>query len=137
MMGSSFLALLGKIDLHVQNQPIGKAPFFLFEDVMLIVTLSLTLMLALMLWAKYLRTWKPKKRRSEGQKVYRENADGTVSSVPEEEEEQEESQDDSPPSVRRRYKYRYKRRGHRVRNPTLAETGGLPPTRSGESTRPS
>jgi hypothetical protein len=32
-------------------------------------------------------------------------------------------------SGRRRVRYRRRRRGHRGRNPTLAETGGLPPER--------
>ena len=34
------------------------------------------------------------------------------------------------PAARRRRKWRRRRREHRPRNPTLAETGGLPPIRS-------
>lgn len=39
-------------------------------------------------------------------------------------------------SGRKRRKWREKRRDHRARNPTLAETGGLPPTRPNEGERP-
>jgi hypothetical protein len=39
---------------------------------------------------------------------------------------------DEPVPGRRRRKWRRPRREHRPRNPTLAETGGLPPVRTGE-----
>jgi FtsZ-interacting cell division protein ZipA len=44
-----------------------------------------------------------------------------------------EEDDDGKPRRRRRVKVRYRRRDHRPRNPTLAETGGLPPPRSSDS----
>lgn len=37
---------------------------------------------------------------------------------------------DESEEIRRRYKKRVRRREHRYRNPTLAETGGLPETRN-------
>jgi hypothetical protein len=44
--------------------------------------------------------------------------------------------EDAPPQQRRRRKWRRPRRDHRPRNPTLAETGGLPPVRSGGPPEP-
>ena len=40
-------------------------------------------------------------------------------------------QDGAPSGSRKRRKWRRPRREHRLRNPTLAETGGLPPVRTG------
>jgi len=37
---------------------------------------------------------------------------------------------------RKRHKWRRRRREHRPRNPTLAETGGLPPVRNSHSSGP-
>ena len=43
----------------------------------------------------------------------------------------EDAEGDSK-ALHRRRKWRRPRRQHRLRNPTLAETGGLPPVRTGE-----
>jgi hypothetical protein len=134
MMGAFFFAALTRVDVPGTGQPLGKTPGFIFKDGLLILILALSLMLVLVIWAKYFRNWKPKKRRWQGQKVYREGDD---LSVEEDERESKEAEEEQPGGVRRKYKYRYKRRGHRNRNPTLAETGGLPPSRPDESTRSS
>ena len=44
--------------------------------------------------------------------------------------------DEGTHRLRRRRKWRRPRREHRPRNPTLAETGGLPPARTGEPPEP-
>jgi hypothetical protein len=119
--------LIGKVDLNFQPAGLGKATGYLLGDILLICAAAVALLLVLVLWAKYLRNLKPKKRRSGGQKVVRDSALAEP-----EEDESEEAQE-----LRRRYKFRYKRREHRARNPTLAETGGLPPARSQEPTKPS
>lgn len=111
----------------IPDQPLGKMPALLMKDVLLIVGASLALLFLLVLWAKYLRNAKPKRRRRGGQKVFR----GAGSSEETEEAEEAAAED------RRRFKFRYKRRDHRSRNPTLAETGGLPPVRTEEPTKPS
>lgn len=84
----------------------------LLPDIGLIVLLGVVLLLLLMGWAVLIR--KPRRHRqrdrTSGRKVYREP-------VP------EESESDA---ARRKYKMRYRRRQHRARNPSLAETGGLP-----------
>lgn len=120
--------LLGNAALQVQGQPIGKFPGLLLGDVVLIVFLALALLLGLMGLARYFYTRRPRKKHSShARKVFR---GGTR---PEEDLEPEPESQES----RRRYKYRWKRREHRVRNPTLAETGGLPPARSEDSTQSS
>jgi hypothetical protein len=45
-------------------------------------------------------------------------------------------EDDTSTRHRRRRKWRRPRREHRPRNPTLAETGGLPPVRDGGPPEP-
>jgi hypothetical protein len=50
---------------------------------------------------------------------------------PEPARDQVEAKDESEQSHRHRRKWRKKRRDHRPLNPTLAETGGLPPVRTG------
>jgi type VI protein secretion system component VasK len=124
MTGSVWnVAMLGALaDYPLRGQPLSKVTGLIASDVLWILVAVLTLLLVLVLWAKYLRNRKPRKRRSGGQKVFRESG-----SSDEDQETEEEAAD-----ARRRYKYRYKRRQHRVRNPTLSETGGLPPTRSEE-----
>ena len=88
----------------------------------------------------------PKRRRhiSSGEKVYR-GKDGEVIEDRldgEDAEEEEDSKHHSHSSAssgsggRRRYKYRARRRSHRTRNPTLSETGGLPPVKPHESGKP-
>ena len=121
------LAMLGALAPQVQGQPLGKVPVLVLKDILLIISAALALLLLLLLWAKYLRNAKPRKHRTGGQKVVRSVTD---------EENDSETEEDSP-EVRRRFKYRYKRRGHRSRNPTLAETGGLPPARTEEPGKPS
>ncbi len=127
MASAQFSAMLARLDTAVQGQPLGKMPALLMKDVLLIIMAALALLLLLLVWARYIRHFKPKKRRTGGNKVFR----GSSSS------EEEPEGDDQPVEARRRFKYRYKRREHRSRNPTLAETGGLPPVRTGEPTKPS
>jgi hypothetical protein len=113
-------AMFGALaDYPLRGQPLSKVTGLIASDVIWILVAVLTLLLGLIVWAKYLRNRKPRKRRSGGQKVFRDSGSG------EDEEETEEEANEA----KRRYKYRYKRRQHRVRNPTLAETGGLPPSR--------
>lgn len=119
--------LLAQLEVKVQGQSLGKVPGLLMRDVVLIAILGICVLLALMGLAKYLYRRRPKKKHvSDARRVYREGD-------PAEEEEKE----DESPENRRRYKYRWKRRAHRTRNPTLAETGGLPPPRTGEPNQPS
>jgi hypothetical protein len=120
------LPLLAQMEVKL-GQPPGKIAGLLMKDVVLIVTIGLFLLLASMALVRYLyRRRRTKKHVDEARKVYRE------SDPPKDEENKTDSSES-----RRRYKYRWKRRGHRTRNPTLAETGSLPPPRADESTKPS
>jgi hypothetical protein len=125
MTGSVQFFASVKLDSVVQ--PVGKITGLLLGDVLLILAAAVALLLILILWAKYLRNARPKKRRSGGEKVIRNSASS----------ESTEQSDAEAEDERRRYKFRYKRREHRSRNPTLAETGGLPPVRTEEPPKPS
>src|SRR5437016_1002519 len=86
-------------------------------DILLILGALMGLTLILILWAKFVRRERRKHSSSSKPRVL----------VPVEKEE------DEPEPVelggKRRRKFRKRRREHRGRNPTLAETGGLPPLR--------
>jgi uncharacterized membrane protein YbhN (UPF0104 family) len=96
-----------------------KTPLFgpLLTDIILILGAIVLVTVILLYWAAYIR--KPKRNgSSSGSKAY----SAKVSSRTAEVEIVE------TPSGRR--KWRRRRRDHRPRNPTLAETGGLPPPKS-------
>lgn len=124
------VAFLGKVDIPVQAQPLGKGTGLVLSDLMLIIVIAVALFTLLLLWAKYLRNAKGHKRRSGGQKVYRDSSDSN-------DESDEPEETSASAESRRRFKYRYRRRSHRSRNPTLAETGGLPPSRTEDSAQSS
>jgi hypothetical protein len=95
-----------------------------FVEILIVLGVVLGLTLLLVLWAAYLR--RPKRRRSNSHS----HADPVVVKV-DRDEDDEESEEEKPRrrGRRRRVKVRYRRREHRPTNPTLAETGGLPPPR--------
>lgn len=86
-------------------------------DILLILGALIALTLILVLWARFLRR-KPRRHSSS-------SAPKVLVPVVRAEEEPESSE----PGSKRRRKFRKRRREHRGRNPTLAETGGLPPVR--------
>lgn len=119
------IPLFGAIEMQVQGQPIGKMPGLIMGDVIIIVAIGIALLFTSMAIVRYFYTRRPKKKhRSDARKVF------PGDNAPENEEEDNSADEDS--EARKRYKYRWKRREHRVRNPTLAETGGLPPARKEE-----
>ena len=83
-----------------------------FDDMAIVMGIGLLLMLALALWIKFFR--KSSNTRVREKDAFMSVPDG--SSLSNENSETE----------RRRKKRRRRRRDHRPRNPTLAETGGLP-----------
>jgi hypothetical protein len=108
-------------------------PSAVFQDALLILGAVLALTLVLIVWAKYGRKWK--RRRSEYRKPTRSTATAAASLALEAPDEVGALSDRHHRS-RRRKKYRRRREEHRQRNPTLAETGGLPPMREGQTTPP-
>ena len=93
-------------------------------DLLLLLGALFGLTLLLVIWAKYLRREKRPRRRSSSAKDHE-----LVPVVKANEEEDEEEDEDGEPGTNHRRKFRKRRRDHRGRNPTLAETGGLPPLR--------
>ncbi|MBI4660419.1 MAG: hypothetical protein HY735_16405 [Verrucomicrobia bacterium] len=117
-------SLLGQ----VSAQPIGRAAGDLLGDIVMILIIGAGVLFGLMGIARLAYTRRRRKKHiPDAKRVFRNGG----------QDESEEEPEAAPPEVRRRYKYRWKRRHHRVRNPTLAETGGLPPPRPEEPSRPS
>jgi ABC-type nickel/cobalt efflux system permease component RcnA len=103
--------------------PATRTTGLLFKDVLVIVATGLALGLLLLLWARsYV---KRKKRRHHHDRKAVSHSVPAVSDQEDEEEHHHHS--------RRRRK---RRREHRPRNPTLAETGGLPTTKTEPSPNP-
>ena len=119
--------MFGQIERPLTDRPIGKLPGLLMGDTVLIVLTGLAVLGLLMYWARYLRNRRSTKKEPTAKRVYRDSAQA---------ESADEAEDEGSES-RRKYKYRWKRRTHRNRKPTLAETGGLPPSREDEETKSS
>jgi hypothetical protein len=104
--------------------PINKGSGMVFQDVMLIILTGLALGLVLLLFAKiYVR------RSRAGRHGRRAESPPQPVTYDEDEEEHHHH-------GRRRRRRRRHRRDHRLRNPTLAETGGLPPPKPPEPSNP-
>lgn len=102
---------------QVNNIPVppagSKAATFIFSDVALIFLAAGAIMLAILVWVLVVRG---PKQQGRSRRIYKE-------SQPSSDEDEEKG------TGRRRKKRRVRRREHRSRNPTLAETGGLPEPR--------
>lgn len=98
---------------------LGRMPGMM-HDILIIVGVGLVLTLLLMFWAKYIR--RRSRHHSDPRVTYRVVEAGG---------------DGGGGSRKRRHRHRRRRRDHRTRNPTLAETGGLPPSRPEDEVPPS
>jgi hypothetical protein len=104
--------------------PVSKGSGMVFKDVLLIIMIGLALGLILLLFARiYVR--RSKERRHERR------TDSPRTVLPEDDEDEGHHH-----GRRRRHRRRRHRRDHRLRNPTLAETGGLPPPKPPEPSNP-
>ncbi len=108
-------AILANVDAMTRFESVTKATKMVFADTLVAFIAGGVICGTIAIWAIYRR--RRRKRVTGGEKVYRPGA------LSLEEEAQAEE-------IRRRYKRRVRRRDHRGRNPTLAETGGLPPVRT-------
>ena len=106
---------LGGLSGLTPPSPVGSR--LVMSDLMLVLADALGVAIVLFVWAKYLR--KPKSRSGRGRSSNRSSA----AAPPEETEGSSEQR-------RERRRRRRHRRDHRPRNPTLAETGGLPPVKT-------
>jgi flagellar biosynthesis/type III secretory pathway M-ring protein FliF/YscJ len=114
-------------NLQIPSGTFGGASRLVLGDILLILGALVALTLILIVWARYIRKQRRRRTRASSSKPHK--------LVP------VEQPDDSPdeelePGTRRRRKFRKQRREHRGRNPTLAETGGLPPKREGNPANP-
>jgi hypothetical protein len=126
--------LLGQIAIFAQvvvgpAPPAGsKIPRFLFSDVALIILFGIILMLLMIGWVVFVRG--SKYRQDRAQRIYKRSSHRSAGAAEGSEEAEEDEPDDrTHSSNRRRKKKRSRRRDHRMRNPTLSQTGGLPPPR--------
>jgi len=103
--------------------PVARTTGLLFKDVLVIIATGLVLGLLLLLWARHYV--KRKKHHHHHDRKVVSHSVPTVAGQDDEEEPHHQS--------RRRRK---RRREHRPRNPTLAEAGGLPTTKSEPSSNP-
>ena len=78
--------------------------------------------LPVVLWVKYFRKMRRRQHKHQHRHYHSHETNTTAA-------EEIEGDTEEP---RKRRKWRRPRREHRPRNPTLAETGGLPPVRTGE-----
>ena len=117
-----FAQLEGLNPLH-PTEPVARTTGLLFKDVLVIIATGLALGLLLLLWARHYV--KGKKRH------HHHHRKGVSHSPPTASDEEDE---EAPHHHGRRRRKR--RRDHRPRNPTLAETGGLPTTKTEPSSEP-
>jgi len=125
----SFSALLMQLEpLAPVSEGVGRGWGSHLSDLGVVAAAGFGMGLVLLLWARFLRR-RPRQHRSHGssRRERAVEADPGASG-----EEGQEAVDDGGRKRRRR---RAARREHRPRNPTLAETGGLPPSRAGDEPR--
>ncbi len=138
------------LELPKQNRSFGRLSSLLLSDVLLIIGVGVLLLLVLAGIVYFWMKGRGKRRRhvSGGERVYKgsHRSEAGDESPSESSRALDRSGGDSNDAVddedgdghasKRRYKYRVRRRSHRSRNPTLSETGGLPPAKSQESGKP-
>lgn len=138
-MRGPWLLASAEVDLLKPGQgAFQKTSQLVFADVLLIVGAGVILMALLVLWALYLRK-KRRHRRHHKHHHHRSSQAAARDSEPVEESvetEPEEEMDGESARPHRHHRRRVRRRSHRGRNPTLAETGGLPPMRPAPTSTP-
>ena len=105
------------------TEPVARTTGLFFKDVLVTIAIGLALGLLLLLWARHYVNRK-KRHHYHDRKV----ASHSLPAV-------SDPEDEETPHHRSRRR-RKRRREHRPRNPTLAETGGLPTTKTEPSSNP-
>ena len=118
-----FIAQLDGLNPLNPTAPVTRGAGLVFKDVLVIIATGLGLGLLLLLWARHYV--KGKKRHHHHN---RKEVSPTLPAV-------SDPEDEETPHHRSRRR-RKRRREHRPRNPTLAETGGLPTTKTEPSSNP-
>lgn len=132
MAALSMLAAEGEADFFRTTTGIGKGSGLVISDILLILAVVLVLAMVLVIWAKYLRGSRRSHHHHRRQHHHSSQAEPADTAETEPEPESQitdvaEADDEAQPHQHHRRKIH--RREHRPRNPTLAETGGLPPVR--------
>jgi hypothetical protein len=117
---------------HTAPSPVAQSAWMAVSDVVLIVGAGLGVAALLIIWVLYTR----KRRRSSHHHHHQRHERPSAPIQPVDSEEEEDEPEDSPSHEHRHRRRRVRRRDHRPRNPTLAETGGLPPVRPVDATPP-
>jgi hypothetical protein len=121
-----FLAQLDGLNPLNPTAPVGKNTGLVFVDLLAIIGTGLALGLVLLLGARYyVRTRKRHRHHRHGEH--------TVDSTPAVRLNDGAAEAKDAPRHRRRRRHR---REHRPRNPTLGETGGLPPSKPAPTPHP-
>lgn len=94
------------------------------QDFIAIFGAGLFLLVVLLVWARFFRK-RPREGSGHERHHHRHREERTSDA--------DGGEDESGP---RRHRRKRRRREHRTRNPTLAETGGLPPPRSQDNSQP-
>lgn len=120
------LAALNSLD---PRRVVGPTEGLLFRDVLLVLGVILLLTALLVLWAvRYAKRRKHHRHATAPAILQHTKKAGAETDDADPGDTQHES--------RSRHRRRRHRRSHRSRNPTLAETGGLPPVRPGSPENP-
>lgn len=129
----AWLGLASALNPLAPSEGIGKTGGLVLRDVLLILGSLLVVTILLLLWARgYVRNAKRSKRR----RIHRSQQSLSPPPPPAPMAAGDAGTADagfaSEPQIRphRHRRRRRRRREHRSRNPTLADAGGLPPTRS-------
>ena len=122
-----FLAQLDGLNALNPAAPVAKSTGLVFMNVLAIIASALALGSILLLWARY---YVPRSKRP--RHLHRERTRFSYP-APFLSDEADQHEHDHHDQRRRRRRYR---RDHRPRNPTLGQSGGLPPPRTEPSSDP-
>jgi flagellar biosynthesis/type III secretory pathway M-ring protein FliF/YscJ len=126
------LAQLQDLNPFKSSGPTQRNTELVFQSILPIIGAGLALGLILLLWVK-IAMRRGRRRRHHHHHHEEPSANPIVPVLPDDEDEDEKA---GGRSQRRRRRKRRRRREHRPRNPTLAETGGLPSAKSGPTSNP-
>jgi hypothetical protein len=123
------LIAVGGVDYTIPTG--GKSTSFVMQDMFLIIAAALALAVLLGFGVYF---WNKNRRHHHHHHHGSTKRYSTPPAKPPPEDEDEE--DTEPEEGKSRHRRRRRKHNHRPRNPTLAETGGLPPLRQGDPTKP-
>lgn len=126
---------------HSASNPVAQSTWTVLSDLMLIVGAGLGIAALLIVWVLYARKRRLSNHHHQHRQYHQHHQHGhqersSAPARPPEPVREEESDDSDQRQHHHHRRRRVRRRDHRPRNPTLAETGGLPPVRPGDASPP-